>query len=46
MGLEPSATPAEIKQRYRELAFEHHPDKGGDPEVFKKISSAMKTLQG
>ncbi len=46
MDLEPSATPAEIKQRYRELAFEHHPDKGGDPEVFKKISSAMKTLQG
>ena len=46
MNLEQSATPADIKRRYRELAFEHHPDKGGDPEMFKKIASAMKTLQG
>ena len=35
-----TATPEEIKKSYRKLAKEHHPDKGGDEERFKKIGRA------
>jgi DnaJ-class molecular chaperone len=34
----------EIKQRYRTLAHLHHPDKGGDEEVFKSIKLAYEIL--
>ncbi|CAF1443825.1 unnamed protein product, partial [Didymodactylos carnosus] len=37
-------TVAEIKRAYRELSKKHHPDRGGDPEQFKEISKAYKTL--
>ena len=33
-----------IKQRYRTLAQMHHPDKGGDEEVFKRIKLAYEIL--
>lgn len=45
MGLDENASAGDIKRRYRELALEHHPDRGGDAEAFKKVASAMKTLQ-
>ena len=45
MGLDESASAGDIKRRYRELALKHHPDRGGDAEAFKKVASAMKTLQ-
>jgi hypothetical protein len=32
-------TPAEIKTRYRELAFEHHPDRGGDTRTMQDINN-------
>ncbi len=35
----------DIKQRYRQLAMEHHPDRGGDPEVFRRINWAFEVLQ-
>ena len=38
------STQNEIKKAYRKLALKHHPDKGGDPETFKKISIAYDTL--
>jgi DnaJ family protein A protein 2 len=44
LGLERAATPTEIKNAYRKLAMKHHPDKGGDPETFKKISHAYEVL--
>lgn len=34
----------EIKQQYRILAQQHHPDKGGDIEKFKKIKFAYEVL--
>ena len=42
-GLE---TPDEIKKHYRKLAFEFHPDRGGDTETMQEINSAYhETLQ-
>lgn len=34
----------EIKQRFRTLAHMHHPDKGGNEEVFKSIKLAYEIL--
>ena len=36
LGVSESATQDEIKKAYRKKAVEHHPDKGGDEQVFKK----------
>ncbi len=35
----------EINKKYKLLAKEHHPDKGGDVEVFKLINNAHKLLK-
>ena len=43
-------TIAEIKAQYRKLAFQHHPDLGGDLEAMKAINNAyekaLKALDG
>ena len=44
LGLSPTSTFDEIKQRYRILAQHHHPDKGGDEDLFKKIKLAYEVL--
>jgi curved DNA-binding protein CbpA len=44
LGLSPRCTFDEIKQRYRALAQQHHPDKGGDENLFKKIKLAYEVL--
>lgn len=44
LGINKNASQDEIKKAYRKLAIKHHPDKGGDPEQFKKISEAYETL--
>ena len=44
LGVQKNATPEEIKKAYRNLAREHHPDKGGDPEKFKEIQEAHEVL--
>jgi curved DNA-binding protein CbpA len=38
------APPEAIKKSYRKLALKHHPDRGGDPVVFSKISNAYEIL--
>ena len=38
LGLNPNATEAEIKERYRILAFRFHPDQGGDEEKMKGLN--------
>ena len=35
----------EIGQRYRNLAMEHHPDKGGDQEQMARINRAWSDAQ-
>ena len=44
LGVNHTTTPKEIKTAYRKLASKHHPDKGGDPEQFKKIQEAWDVL--
>ena len=44
LGVKEDASQDEIKKAYRKLAVEHHPDKGGSEEKFKKISEAYDTL--
>lgn len=44
LGVGENATQDEIKKSYRKLAVEHHPDKGGDENKFKKISEAYDTI--
>jgi curved DNA-binding protein len=44
LGLESSATDAEIKKAYRTLAMKYHPDKGGDADKFKELAEAYDIL--
>jgi DnaJ-class molecular chaperone len=43
-GIQRGATDEEVKKAYRKLAMKHHPDKGGDPEQFKKVQGAYDVL--
>lgn len=45
LGLDASATLSEIKARYRKLAMEYHPDRGGDKLKFQLINEAMGHLK-
>lgn len=45
LGIEQTASIDDIKKAYKSLANKHHPDKGGDEELFKKISVAYDTLK-
>jgi hypothetical protein len=40
LGLAPGATVAEIKRAYRQRALDAHPDRGGDPAVFRALTRA------
>ena len=42
LDLPDTATPEQVKVRYRELAAEHHPDKGGDPANFSRLHELYK----
>eukprot|EP00798_Chlamydomonas_sp_ICE-L_P019376 gene19376-26025_t len=45
LGVDKNATPDELKKAHRKLALKLHPDKGGDPEAFKKINEAHDVLK-
>ena len=44
LGLQATASTAEVRAAYRELALQLHPDRGGDPEAFQSIQQAFDTL--
>ena len=44
LGLQRGASEDEIKKAYRKLAMKHHPDRGGDQNKFKEISTAYDAL--
>lgn len=46
LGLDEHAGEEEIKRRYRALAAQHHPDKGGNEETFIEIRQAYEQLIG
>ncbi len=45
LELTPPVDLSTIRQQYRRLASQHHPDKGGDAEAFRKVSSAYQRLR-
>lgn len=44
LGIPKDATPDMIRKAYHRMALKNHPDKGGDPEIFKSISEAKEVL--
>jgi curved DNA-binding protein len=44
LGLSKDASQEDIKKTYRKLSKKHHPDMGGDDEMFKKINEAYSVL--
>ncbi|MGI9105180.1 MAG: J domain-containing protein [Pyrinomonadaceae bacterium] len=45
LGAESDASREEIERRYKRLAVEHHPDRGGDEERMKSINEAWRVLK-
>lgn len=46
LGLEEGANPSVIRKRYRQLAMEHHPDRGGSKGKLQEINKAADILLG
>lgn len=44
LGIDPAATPAEVRKAYRKRAKKAHPDAGGDPAAFHALSRALRIL--
>jgi DnaJ-domain-containing protein 1 len=44
LGLPPNATRQQIKRRYRTLAKQYHPDRGGDQQQMQRIIAAYELL--
>jgi hypothetical protein len=44
LGLERGASPQAIRRAYRRLAKQHHPDLGGDVDLFHRLAAAYRLL--
>ncbi len=44
LALSSSAGRDDVKRAYRQLAREHHPDRGGDPDTFHEVARAFHRL--
>ncbi|KAF8124017.1 hypothetical protein EV363DRAFT_725032 [Boletus edulis] len=44
LEVSPDASENELKKAYRKKALRLHPDKGGDPELFKEVTHAYEVL--
>ena len=45
LGVDEKATTEEITKAFKNLAKQHHPDRGGDEAKFKEINEAHDTLK-
>ena len=45
LGVGRQASDKELKQAYKKASMQHHPDRGGDEDTFKKINEAYSTLK-
>jgi hypothetical protein len=45
MGFDALPSGADLKRRYHDLAKKHHPDKGGNADMMKKINAANDLLK-
>jgi curved DNA-binding protein len=45
LGVSKQASDAELKKAYKKQSMQHHPDRGGDEEQFKKVNEAYATLK-
>ena len=45
MGIAPNASQAEVKTGCRRAYLRHHPDRGGDAEIFKLVYAASEQLR-
>jgi DnaJ-domain-containing protein 1 len=45
LGLQDPVDDDSIRQRYRQLAMQHHPDRGGDTSRFQSLGDAMSQLK-
>lgn len=46
LNIPPTATVDDIRRAWRDGVRTHHPDRGGDPEKFRQIHDAFRTLMG
>ena len=44
VGVSFSLSIKSVKKAYRKAALQHHPDKGGDPEIFKQLGNAVEKI--
>ena len=44
LGVDKNASPEDIKNAFRRLALQHHPDRGGDSAKFKEANEAYQVL--
>ena len=45
LGVPRDVSPEDMKRAYKKLCIQHHPDKGGDENEFKKVSEAYNILK-